>query len=147
MKKVTDENYAYSCERYRAYSVMAMTFTPVENCEVREIVFYDDPVIGTHLRKHSPLRDRLASIWLWMVETGIFDKYNQHWAIKRPPCIAQYVFIKVGFDYLGPLLVFLLFVHALSSIILIGEICSRRTRPASWHVANTTTPEFNVIYT
>lgn len=114
MKRASEGNFAYACEKYLAYSIIAMTFAPAENCDLREIEFYREPVNGIQLKKHSPLRDKLAAIWLWMGETGIFEKYNRYWAAERPACINQLTYISVGFHYLGSLFLFLFLAYALS---------------------------------
>lgn len=119
--KVKDGRTAYVCEKVNAYTFIPFLFTPEEICDLREMVFYAENNNGIILKKHSPFRERIATIWFWMRETGIDKKYRDFWAIRKPPCMLKSLFIKVGLDYSGSLLLFLLVSYIISLLILLLE--------------------------
>lgn len=119
-------NFAYHSESYYSYSIVTRLFSPAEICDFREIDFRKNGDYGIVLKKHSPFRDRVSTIWFWMRETGIFSKHFRYWKIQKPPCLNKSMFMQVGFNYLGSLLVFFTLACTLSSIILVCELVHSR---------------------
>lgn len=121
LRKIKERNFAYHCQRHDIYGIIPKIFSPEEICDFREVMFRDTPN-AIILKKHSPYREIMTHLWLWMLETGIAFKNINYWKLEKPKCEFKRLFRNVGFDYIGSLFIFLLLICFISIIFLIIEI-------------------------